>query len=74
MFINAEPEEILSTPDNMHAAEAAWDRLSHSDLARIRTKAELAERIEERYCLAHDDAVNEVEVWASGQRFGVWRA
>ena len=71
--MNAQPEEIMSTPD-MLAAEAKWDRLSHSDLGRIRTKAQLAERIEERYGLSHDEAVNEVEMWASGQRFGVWRA
>jgi hypothetical protein len=34
----------------------------------------LFKRIEERHGLRPDETANNVEVWASGQRFGGWRA
>jgi hypothetical protein len=73
LSIEAEADGILDVADgHMHAAQAKWDRLTQSDLAQIRTKRDLVARIEERYSLPHEQAVNDVELWMSDKRFGTW--
>jgi len=47
----------------MRRVQAKWDRLSMSDLAQIRTKAQLIARVEERYGLPHGVAAQDVEIW-----------
>ena len=47
----------------MRKVQAKWDRLSMSDLAQIRTKAQLISRVEERYRLPHEVAAQDVEIW-----------
>ncbi|MBB4039370.1 hypothetical protein GGR34_001012 [Microvirga flocculans] len=53
----------------MREVQAKWNRLSMSDLVQIKTKAELIARVEERYGLPHDVAVQDIEIWASDRRF-----
>jgi hypothetical protein len=47
----------------MRKVQAKWDRLSMSDLAQIKTKAQLIARVEERYGLPHGVAAQDVEIW-----------
>jgi hypothetical protein len=47
----------------MRKIQAKWDRLSMSDLAQIKTKAQLIARVEERYGLPHGVAAQDVEIW-----------
>lgn len=54
---------------HMREVQAKWNRLSMSDLVQIKTKAELIARVEERYGLPHDVAVQDIEIWASDRRF-----
>jgi hypothetical protein len=73
LSIDAEADGILDVADgHMHAAQAKWERLTQGDLAQIRTKRDLVARVEERYSLPHEQAVNDVELWASDKRFGAW--
>ena len=66
---------IKSGDDNIFAgrhmrdAQAKWDRLSMSDLAQIKTKAQLIARVEERYVLPHEVAAQDVEIWGLDRRF-----
>jgi len=53
----------------MRDAQAKWDRLSLSDLAEIKTKAQLIARVEERYVLPHEVAAQDVEIWGLARRF-----
>ncbi len=53
----------------MRDAQAKWDPLTESDLAAIRTKAQLIARVEERYSLPHDVAAEAVEIWGLDRRF-----
>lgn len=53
----------------MRDAQAKWDRLSMSDLAQIKTKAQLIARVEERYVLPHEVAAQDVEIWGLNRRF-----
>ncbi len=56
---------ILDVADgHMRAAQAKWSRLSEDDLTKIRDKADLIAKIEERYSLPHWVAVQDVELWA----------
>ncbi len=48
---------------HMRKVQAKWERLSMSDLAQIKTKAELVARVEEHYGLPHEVAVRDVELW-----------
>jgi hypothetical protein len=54
---------------HMRDAQAKWDRLSLSDLAEIKTKAQLIARVEERYVLPHEVAAQDVEIWGLARRF-----
>ncbi|MGO4526833.1 hypothetical protein AB4097_18470 [Microvirga sp. 2MCAF35] len=54
---------------HMRDAQAKWDRLSMSDLAEIKTKAQLIARVEERYVLPHEVAAQDVEIWGLNRRF-----
>ena len=54
---------------HMRDAQAKWDRLSMSDLAQIKTKAQLIARVEERYVLPHEVAAQDVEIWGLDRRF-----
>jgi ribosome-binding protein aMBF1 (putative translation factor) len=66
---------IINNDDNIFAgrhmrdAQAKWDRLSMSDLAQIKTKAQLIARVEERYVLPHEVAAQDVEIWGLNRRF-----
>ena len=66
---------IKSGDDNIFAgrhmrdAQAKWDRLSMSDLAQIKTTAQLIARVEERYVLPHEVAAQDVEIWGLARRF-----
>ena len=53
----------------MREVQAKWDRLSMSDLAQIKTKAELIARVQEQYGLDHEVAVQDVEIWNSDRHF-----
>ena len=52
----------------MREAQAKWDRLSMSDFAQIKTKAQLIARVQERYALPHDVAAQDVEIWTMDRR------
>lgn len=54
---------------NMREVQAKWDRLSMSDLAQIKTKAELIARVQEQYGLDHEVAAQDVEIWNSDRHF-----
>jgi hypothetical protein len=49
---------------NMREVQAKWDRLSMSDLAQIKTKADLIARVQDQYGLDRD-----VEIWNSDRHF-----
>ena len=51
---------------HMRDAQAKWDRLSMSDLAQIKTKAQLIARVEERMCCLMKWTAQDVEIWRSG--------
>jgi hypothetical protein len=53
----------------MRDAQAQWDRLTHSDLEQVATKAQLIARVQERYCLPHEVAAEDVEIWGLDRRF-----
>ncbi len=53
----------------MREIQAKWDRLSMSDLAQIKTKAQLIARVQEQYGLPHEVAVRDVEIWNLDRRF-----
>ncbi len=48
--------------------QAKWDRLTMSDLAQIKTKAQLISRLEEQYGMSHEVAIQDVEIWGSNRR------
>jgi hypothetical protein len=54
---------------NMREVQAKWDRLSMSDLAQIKTKAELIARVQEQYGLDREVAAQDVEIWNSERYF-----
>jgi hypothetical protein len=54
---------------NMREVQAKWDRLSMSDLAQIKTKAELIARVQEQYGLDREVAAQDVEIWNSDRHF-----
>jgi hypothetical protein len=54
---------------HMKDAQAKWERLTTSDLAQVKTKAQLIARVQERYCLPHEVAAEDVEIWALDRRF-----
>ena len=47
----------------MRAAQAKWSRLTPGDLSAIRNKQDLISSVRERYSLAHQTAVQDVELW-----------
>jgi hypothetical protein len=53
---------------NMREIQAKWDRLSMSDLAQIKTKAELIDRVQEQYGLDREVAAQDVEIWNSDRQ------
>jgi hypothetical protein len=58
------PDGILDASDaRMRAAQAEWTRLTRSDLSSIANKQDLITSVEERYGLAHEVAVQDVELW-----------
>ena len=59
----------LFAGSHMRDAQAKWNRLTESDLAEIRTKAQLIARVEERYSLPHEVAAEDVEIWGLDRRF-----
>jgi hypothetical protein len=67
--ISYKQDNNLFAGSNMRDAQAKWDRLTESDLAAIRTKAQLIARVEERYSLPHDVAAEDVEIWGLDRRF-----
>ncbi|MBO1905103.1 hypothetical protein KHP60_11255 [Microvirga sp. 3-52] len=52
----------------MREIQAKWDRLSMSDLAQIKTKAELIDRVQEQYGLDREVAAQDVEIWNSDRQ------
>ncbi|MFL4998728.1 MAG: hypothetical protein ACJ8DB_09890 [Microvirga sp.] len=54
---------------NMREVQAKWDRLSMSDLAQIKTKADLIARVQEQYGLDREVAAQDVEIWNSDRHF-----
>jgi hypothetical protein len=56
----------------MQAAQARWERLTPTDLHGVRTKRDLTARIEARYSLPHEQALADVEIWASDKHFTTW--
>jgi hypothetical protein len=54
---------------NIRNVQAKWERLSMSDLARIKTKAQLIACVEERYGLPPELAAQDVETWNRDRRF-----
>jgi hypothetical protein len=56
------------TTRHMKAAQAKWYRLTATDLFGITTKSQLTDRVEERYSLPHEQAAEDVEIWASDKR------
>jgi hypothetical protein len=62
-------DENIFAGRHMRDAQAKWDRLSLSDLAQIKTKAQLIARVEERYVLPHEVAAQDVEIWGLDRRF-----
>jgi hypothetical protein len=54
---------------NMREIQAKWDRLSMSDLAQIKTKADLIARVQEQYGLDREVAAQDVEIWNSDRHF-----
>jgi hypothetical protein len=54
---------------HMREVQAKWDRLSMSDLANIKTKAELIARVQEQYGLTREVAAQDVEIWNSDRHF-----
>lgn len=53
---------------HMREVQAKWDRLSMSDLARIRTKAQLVACVQAQYGLPHEVAAQDVEIWNLDRR------
>ncbi|MFL4991887.1 MAG: hypothetical protein ACJ8CF_15425 [Microvirga sp.] len=53
----------------MREVQAKWDRLSMSDLAQIKTKADLIARVQEQYGLDREVAAQDVEIWNSDRHF-----
>lgn len=47
----------------VHAVQSRWNQLTSSDLAGVRTKTQLVARLVERYGMANDVAVEDVETW-----------
>jgi len=62
-------ESSIFAGRHMREAQAKWERLSLSDLAQIKTKAQLIALVEERYVLPHDVAAQDVEIWGLDRRF-----
>ncbi|HZH53317.1 MAG TPA: hypothetical protein VEZ16_15730 [Microvirga sp.] len=54
---------------NLRDAQAKWSRLTASDLEQIKSKAQLIAYVQERYCLPHDVAAEEVDLWGQDRRF-----
>ena len=52
----------------MRHIQAKWDRLTISDLAQIKTKAQLIARLEEQYGMSHEVAARDVAIWGSDRR------
>lgn len=62
------PSNHIFAGQQMRWVQAKWDRLSMSDLAQIQTKAQLIARVEERYSILHETAVQDVEIWELDRR------
>lgn len=62
-------EDHIFAGRHMREVQAKWDRLSMSDLAQIKTKAQLIARVQKQYGLAHEVAAQDVEIWKSERRF-----
>ncbi|MCB5176234.1 MULTISPECIES: CsbD family protein [Microvirga] len=54
---------------NLRDAQAKWSRLTPSDLDQIKTKAQLIARVQERYCLPHEVAAEDVDIWGQDRHF-----
>jgi hypothetical protein len=54
---------------NRRDARIRWSRLTRSDLHQINTKAQLIARVQERYCLPHEGAAEDVDVWGQDRHF-----
>jgi hypothetical protein len=61
--ISRDPNGQIFAGRHMREVQAKWDRLSMSDLAQIKTKAELIARVEQHYSLPHNVAAQDVEIW-----------
>ena len=55
---------ILWSTSQLRSAQAKWDRLTSSDLARGRSQEQLSRAIAERYSLPLDQAARDVSTWA----------
>jgi hypothetical protein len=53
----------------LRTAQAKWERLSPSDYQEIRTIPDLITKVAERYSLPHEQAKNDVEIWAREMQF-----
>jgi hypothetical protein len=54
---------------NMRDARIRWSRLTRTDLQQVNTKAQLIARVQERYCLPHEVAAEDVDVWGQDRHF-----
>jgi hypothetical protein len=62
-------DDYIFAGRNMREVQAKWDRLSMSDLAQIKTKADLIARVQEQYGLDREVAAQDVEIWNSDRHF-----
>jgi hypothetical protein len=53
----------------LRTAQAKWERLSRADYEEIRTIPDLIAKVAEHYSLPHEQAKNDVEIWAREMRF-----
>jgi hypothetical protein len=67
--VQLEQDNTPFATHHLKDAQARWERLTPSDLAQVKTKAQLIARVQERYCLPHEVAAEEVEIWALDRRF-----
>jgi predicted 3-demethylubiquinone-9 3-methyltransferase (glyoxalase superfamily) len=67
-FIYNDQDCYIFAGRHMREVQAKWDRLSMSDLAQIKTKAQLVAHVQEQYGLSHQVAVQDVEIWSLDRR------
>ena len=54
---------------HMQAAQAKWERLTATDLARITDQGQLVDRVSERYSLPREQAERDVAIWVSAREY-----